>query len=291
MIPGPADSLLVSRFGLLVISLRTDVDSVQALGLAGRMDQGARVRARHRRAGARPDRGTGPAHLSDLWSARLRPDRRGGPRSRGLCGHPWRGGVRVPPAAPDRRSADRGDATRGEHRKGPQIGRADAATGGRDRVPRPGGTARRAGPRDRLRGAALGAVRVSFTVGTAASPRTFGPLHLAALVRYAGASADFQPLHFDAAFAKSAGFPQPIVHGMLSGGLIGTYLSDWVGVAAVRRIRVRFHQPVPMGAMVVVTGSVVAQAGGTAQPELALTADGTRAVSASATVELDLLRR
>jgi acyl dehydratase len=132
---------------------------------------------------------------------------------------------------------------------------------------------------------------VSFTVGTTASPRTFGPLDLAALVRYAGASADFQPLHFDDAFAKSAGFPGPIVHGMLSAGLIGTYLGDWVGVAAVRRIRVRFHHPVPMGATVVVTGSVVAAANGTAELELALTADGTRAVSASATVELDRLPR
>ena len=132
---------------------------------------------------------------------------------------------------------------------------------------------------------------MSLAVGTAAAPRTFGPLDLAALVRYAGASADFQPLHFDPAFARSAGVPGPIVHGMLSAGLIGTYLGDWVGVTSVRRIRVRFHQPVPMGATVVVTGSVVAESQGQAEIELTLTADGGRAVSASATVALELLRR
>ena len=132
---------------------------------------------------------------------------------------------------------------------------------------------------------------MNLAVGAASAPRTFGPLDLAALVRYAGASADFQPLPFDDAFAKSAGFSGPIVHGMLSAGLIGTYLGDWVGVASVRRIRVRFHQPVPMGATVVVAGSVVAESHGQAEIELALTANGTRAVSASATIELDLLRR
>jgi acyl dehydratase len=132
---------------------------------------------------------------------------------------------------------------------------------------------------------------MTLTVGTGPPPRTFGPLDLARLVRYAGASADFQPLHFDEAFAKSAGFPGPIVHGMFSAGLIGTYLGDWVGAAAVRRIRVRFHHPVPMGATVVVAGSVVAESEGRAEIELALTTDGTRAVSASATVELGLVRR
>ncbi len=131
---------------------------------------------------------------------------------------------------------------------------------------------------------------MSLAVGMIPPARTFGPLALADLVRYAGASNDFQPLHFDEAFARSAGFRGPIVHGMLSAGLLGTYLGDWLGVESVRRFRVRFHQPVAMGATVTATGSVLSIDGGRAEIELTLTAAGVRVVSATATVELGRVR-
>jgi acyl dehydratase len=60
------------------------------------------------------------------------------------------------------------------------------------------------------------------------------------LVRYAGASGDFNPVHTDEVFAKAAGQPSPFGHGMFSMGLLGTALTDWVGIGNVREFGVRF---------------------------------------------------
>ena len=60
------------------------------------------------------------------------------------------------------------------------------------------------------------------------------------LVRYAGASGDFNPMHHDEVAAKAAGQPSVFGHGMFSMGLLGTALTDYVGVGNVRRYQVRF---------------------------------------------------
>jgi acyl dehydratase len=60
------------------------------------------------------------------------------------------------------------------------------------------------------------------------------------LVRYAGASGDFNPMHHDEVLAKAAGQPSVFGHGMFSMGLLGSALTDYVGVGNVTRYRVRF---------------------------------------------------
>ena len=60
------------------------------------------------------------------------------------------------------------------------------------------------------------------------------------LVKYAGASGDFNPMHHDEVLAKAAGQPSVFGHGMFSMGLLGSALTDYVGVGNVRRFQVRF---------------------------------------------------
>jgi len=49
------------------------------------------------------------------------------------------------------------------------------------------------------------------------------------LVRWAGASGDFVPLHYEHDFAKTQGVGEPIVHGMLKRAWLGQLMTDWIG--------------------------------------------------------------
>lgn len=60
------------------------------------------------------------------------------------------------------------------------------------------------------------------------------------LVRYAGASGDFNPIHHDDEFAKAAGNPSVFGHGMLTAGVLAKAITDVVGAEGLRRYRVRF---------------------------------------------------
>lgn len=60
------------------------------------------------------------------------------------------------------------------------------------------------------------------------------------LVRYAGASGDYNPMHTDEVAAKAAGLPSVFGHGMFSMGLLGAALTDYAGVGNLRSYRVRF---------------------------------------------------
>ncbi|MGP0109568.1 MAG: MaoC/PaaZ C-terminal domain-containing protein [Acidimicrobiales bacterium] len=60
------------------------------------------------------------------------------------------------------------------------------------------------------------------------------------LVAYAGASGDFNPMHHDEVKATAAGQPSVFGHGMFSMGLLGTAITNYVGVGNVRRFQVRF---------------------------------------------------
>ena len=60
------------------------------------------------------------------------------------------------------------------------------------------------------------------------------------LVRYAGASGDFNPLHLDPAVGETMGTGGIIAHGMLIMGFVGQMLSDYVGPTALRKFGVRF---------------------------------------------------
>src|SRR5579859_6447289 len=60
------------------------------------------------------------------------------------------------------------------------------------------------------------------------------------LVRYAGASGDFNPMHHDEVQAKDAGLPSVFGHGMFTMGMLGKALTDYVGVGNLRVYKVRF---------------------------------------------------
>jgi acyl dehydratase len=82
------------------------------------------------------------------------------------------------------------------------------------------------------------------------------------LVRYAGASGDFNPIHWSDRVASSVGLPGVIAHGMLTMALAGRLVTQWAGdPALVRTYGVRFTRPVVVpddaeGALVEFSGKV-----------------------------------
>ncbi|MFA5606238.1 MAG: MaoC/PaaZ C-terminal domain-containing protein [Leucobacter sp.] len=81
------------------------------------------------------------------------------------------------------------------------------------------------------------------------------------LVRYAGASGDFNPIHYRDDFAQSVGLPGVLAHGMLTMGAAGSVATDWLGAAGwVQDYQSRFTRPVAVdpeaGATVTVTATV-----------------------------------
>lgn len=72
-------------------------------------------------------------------------------------------------------------------------------------------------------------------------------LSRASLVRYAGASGDFNPIHWNERFAQSVGLSGVIAHGMLTMGTAVQLVSDWVGdPGAIVDYQTRFTKPIPM---------------------------------------------
>ena len=84
----------------------------------------------------------------------------------------------------------------------------------------------------------------AVAVGDLLPSRTF-PLRRADLVRYAGASGDFNPIHWNARFATGVGLPDVIAHGMLTMATAARIVTDWCGdPGAVLDYGVRFTKPV-----------------------------------------------
>lgn len=79
------------------------------------------------------------------------------------------------------------------------------------------------------------------------------------LVKYAGASGDFNPMHTDEVAAKAAGQPSVFGHGMFSMALLGTAITRFVGIGTLTSYRVRFARQTWPGeeltTKVVVTGT------------------------------------
>jgi acyl dehydratase len=97
------------------------------------------------------------------------------------------------------------------------------------------------------------------------------------LVRYAGASGDFNPIHYRDDIAQSVGLPGVLAHGMLTMGLAVQPVSNWVGdPARIVDYQVRFTRPVLVdgasGADVTVTATVGALEDETKTARIDLTA-------------------
>jgi acyl dehydratase len=109
-----------------------------------------------------------------------------------------------------------------------------------------------------------GAVRAAdVVVGTELPEQTYAVTR-ADLVRYAGASGDFNPIHWNDRIATAVGLPGVIAHGMLTMGLAARAVTAWAGdPAALVEYTVRFSRPVVVpdddtGAEVTVRGRVAA---------------------------------
>jgi acyl dehydratase len=128
-----------------------------------------------------------------------------------------------------------------------------------------------------------------------------GPLVVAVdrarLVRYAGASGDFNPIHWNERVATAVGLDGVIAHGMLTMALAGRLVTDWAGdPGAVASFDVRFTRPVvvpdPGAVDVTIAGRVADITDGddgsrTARIDLVVTVDGKKVLGkARATVRL-----
>ncbi|GHE27809.1 MaoC family dehydratase [Streptosporangium violaceochromogenes] len=93
-------------------------------------------------------------------------------------------------------------------------------------------------------------------------PATEYPVRRVNLVMYAGASGDFNPIHWNERFAKTVGLPDVIAHGMYTMAQAGRFVTDWVGdPGAVVDYGVRFSSMVVVpdddqGAVITVSGVI-----------------------------------
>ena len=116
-------------------------------------------------------------------------------------------------------------------------------------------------------------------------PIVFEPLTRTDIVRYAGASGDFNPIHHDHAFARDSGLPDVMAHGMLSAGLLASALTRWFGEGSVKRYAVRFKSPVWPGDVLTARCVVVGSSSGELDVEIGLArASGEVVVSGTARV-------
>lgn len=108
------------------------------------------------------------------------------------------------------------------------------------------------------------------------------------LVRFAGASGDFNPIHFDEEFARAAGYPGVFGHGMFVAGLLTRYLTTWLGIDTARSIKFRFRKQVWPGDSVRIVGEIVdtPSDGPVGCRFVARNQHGDTLVEADATVEL-----
>ena len=81
------------------------------------------------------------------------------------------------------------------------------------------------------------------------------------LVRYAAASGDFNPIHYNDAFAQKVGLPGVIAHGMLTMGIGASVVEEWAGQGNVADYQARFTRPVPVPALESATLNVTAVVG------------------------------
>jgi acyl dehydratase len=111
------------------------------------------------------------------------------------------------------------------------------------------------------------------------------------LVKYAGASGDYNPMHHDETLATKAGMPSVFAHGMFSMGLLSNVLVAFGGPASVKRFDVQFRAITWPGDKVASTGKVIAkrEEGGEKLVDVELqceTKPGTRTIVGSATLAL-----
>jgi acyl dehydratase len=102
------------------------------------------------------------------------------------------------------------------------------------------------------------------------------------LVRYAGASGDFNPIHYNDVVAESVGLPGVIAHGMFTMGAAASVVEEWAGPGNVLDYQARFTRPIPVpnpgeaiASVTAVVGSLDAETR-TARIDLTVEVDGVK---------------
>ena len=99
----------------------------------------------------------------------------------------------------------------------------------------------------------------------------------AQLVQYAGASGDFNPIHWNPEFAQMVGLPGVIAHGMFNMALVARAVAEWAGdPGAVRKLTVQFRKEVLPEEKIVAKGKVVEKDDATRTARLELWAEVER---------------
>jgi len=133
----------------------------------------------------------------------------------------------------------------------------------------------------------------ALKVGDSAKERVVENLSRTQIVMYAGVSGDYNPLHTDDVYTKeAAGYPSVFAHGMLTMGLTGKALTNYVGDGRLTKFGVRFTNQVWPGDTLDTTITVegVRQENGQNLVDLKLSTtnqDGKEVVSGSATARVD----
>lgn len=128
-----------------------------------------------------------------------------------------------------------------------------------------------------------------LNVGDSHSERLVEDLKRTQIVMYAGASGDYNPVHTDEVFTtKVAGYPSVFAHGMLTMGMTGKMLTNYVGDGRLTEYGVRFTSQVFPGDTLDATATVTALADGIVELEIStVNQDGVEVLKGSAKARVD----
>ena len=133
----------------------------------------------------------------------------------------------------------------------------------------------------------------SLKIGDKHSERVATNLSRTQIVQYAGASGDYNPLHSDEVYTTQvAGYPSVFAHGMLTMGLTGKMLTNYVGDGTLTKFGVRFTNQVWPGDTLDATATVEAirEEGGVKLVDLVISTvnqDGKEVVTGTATARVE----
>lgn len=128
-----------------------------------------------------------------------------------------------------------------------------------------------------------------LNVGDSYSERLVEDLKRTQIVQYAGASGDYNPVHTDELFTKEvAGYPSVFAHGMLSMGMTGRMLTNYVGDGRLTKFGVRFTNQVWPGDTLDATATVTAVNDGLVDLEVStVNQNGVEVVKGTAQARID----
>jgi acyl dehydratase len=121
--------------------------------------------------------------------------------------------------------------------------------------------------------------------------RTTEPVTRTQIVRFAGVSGDFNPMHHDEPFALAAGQPSVFAMGQLQAAMLGSMVAEWLGAENLLAYGVRFRDKLWPGDRLVLTGEVVDEAEGERRCELRAVREGDSTVVLSGWARARVPRR